>query len=625
MAALLVGLIAIFDFSLPLGVAGGVPYVLLVLLGGWFPKPKHIIVLAIVGSIMTVFGYLFSPSGGISWVVLTNRGLALFVIWTTALLLIRQKQDQAVLGVSEARFRSLIDCSSQGILVHRNYKPLYANQALASMYDFAESDEILSLDSTEVLTSPEFNIGDHNRVLAGDGVSWDKEVRGRRRDGSEFWEIRRSFVIDWGGEPAVCSIRADISERKRAEEALRKSHVELEGRVKERTDELRAQLIKGNIAELRVREARDHLNLLLDSMAEGVVTIDAKGDVEYVNPVIEEMFGYSFKELEGKNISILMPKPYHADHDNYISNFLKSGKPKIIGGYREVSGKKKDGSVFPLDLSVNEFIDVGVVKFIGTLHDLTTRKQTEQALTEARKDAEDASRVKSEFLANMSHELRTPMNAILGFGQLMMNMPKERLAEKQDDYLRNILDSGNHLLQLINDILDISAIEAGKLEMHEEEVMVIPVVEEMVTLIQTRADSGKVNVSYEIDESLFAIRADSRRFKQILLNLLSNAVKFTPENGDVSISCHQDKAEGIRFVVSDTGLGMTPAGIKKALEPFGQAKSSLVRKQEGTGLGLPLSKQLVEIHGGTLDIESIPQEGTTVTVQFPLERIVSPH
>ena len=374
LAALLVGLIAIFDFSLPLGVGGGVPYVLLVLLGGWFPKPKHIIVLAIVGSIMTVFGYLFSPSGGISWVVLTNRGLALFVIWTTALLLIRQKQDQAVLGVSEARFRSLIDCSSQGILVHRNYKPLYANQALASMYDFAESDEILSLDSTEVLTSPEFNIGDHNRVLAGDGVSWDKEVRGRRRDGSEFWEIRRSFVIDWGGEPAVCSIRADISERKRAEEALRKSHVELEGRVKERTDELRAQLIKGNIAELRVREARDHLNLLLDSMAEGVATINSKGEIEYVNPVIEKMFGYSMDELVGKNISILMPNPYHEAHDKYISNFLKSGKPKIIGGYREVSGKRKDGSIFPLDLTVNEFADVGVIKFIGTLHDLTARK-----------------------------------------------------------------------------------------------------------------------------------------------------------------------------------------------------------------------------------------------------------
>jgi PAS domain S-box-containing protein len=374
LAALLVGLIAIFDFSMPLGIAGGVPYVLLVLLGVWFPKRRHIIVLAAIGTVMTVAGYFFSPSGGISWVVLTNRGLALFVIWTMAILLIRQKHDQAVLGESEARFRSLIDRSNQGILVHQNYKPLYANQALANMYGFAASDEILSLDSTAVLTSPEYNIGDHNRVLVGNGGSWDKEVRGQRKDGSEFWEIRRSFVIDWGGTRAVCSIRADISERKHAEEVLRESHFELEERVKERTEELRTQLIKGNFAELRAREARDHLNLLLDSMAEGVATINSKGEIEYVNPVIEKMFGYSMDELVGKNISILMPNPYHEAHDKYISNFLKSGKPKIIGGYREVSGKRKDGSIFPLDLTVNEFADVGVIKFIGTLHDLTARK-----------------------------------------------------------------------------------------------------------------------------------------------------------------------------------------------------------------------------------------------------------
>jgi len=245
-----------------------------------------------------------------------------------------------------------------------------------------------------------------------------------------------------------------------------------------------------------------------------------------------------------------------------------------------------------------------------------------QQLYLAKVGAETANRTKSEFLANMSHELRTPLNAIIGYSEIIKKGMFGPLSERYREYSSDIFDSGTHLLALINDILDLSKLEAGQFELQEEDVDLSAAIRAAMHLIETTAEKSKVRVSVAPGtDAPLLVRADDRRLRQILINLLSNAVKFTPEGGRVRVSTAVT-SQGVAIAVSDTGIGMTPDHIAKAIEPFRQIDSKLSRKYEGTGLGLPLAKHLVELHGGMLIIESKVNVGTTVTATLPLERIV---
>jgi signal transduction histidine kinase len=236
-------------------------------------------------------------------------------------------------------------------------------------------------------------------------------------------------------------------------------------------------------------------------------------------------------------------------------------------------------------------------------------------------EAETANRTKSEFLANMSHELRTPLNAIIGFSEVIKLGMFGPLNERYRSYGGDIFYSGNHLLELINEILDLSKLEAGQLELHEEDIDVESTIRESRRLIEFQAQKSGVELSEAIEERLPLLRADDRRFRQILINLFSNAVKFTPEGGRVHVSVRRLNG-GIAIAIRDTGIGISPDQIPKALQPFGQIDSKISRKYEGTGLGLPLAKHLVELHGGTLTIRSEVNVGTTVTLILPLHRVV---
>jgi signal transduction histidine kinase len=237
--------------------------------------------------------------------------------------------------------------------------------------------------------------------------------------------------------------------------------------------------------------------------------------------------------------------------------------------------------------------------------------------------AETANRSKSEFLANMSHELRTPLNAIIGFSDVMKTGMFGPLSQRYRDYAADIFNSGTHLLKLINDILDLSKLEAKQAELCEEEIDLAALISSCTHLMEPQAKGAKVHLSSMAIGNLPLVRADDRRMRQILINLLSNAVKFTPEGGSVHVSVSLSP-DGIRIIVRDTGIGMTAEQIPLALEPFRQIDSSVSRKFEGTGLGLPLTKHLVELHGGSMLIESKPNVGTTITCVLPSERIVQP-
>ena len=405
-------------------------------------------------------------------------------------------------------------------------------------------------------------------------------------------------------------------------------------------------------AALVASEAR--CRAILKSVVDGIISIDERGTILFINPAAERTFGYRPNEVVGRNVSLLMPEPYRSEHDGHLARYLDTGEAHIIGIGREVEGRRKDGSTFPLDLAVSRLPEEGRTLFIGIVRDVTERKRTKEALQRAHDElearveertreltveiaerwrieaalraakeaAETANRAKTEFLAAMSHELRTPLNAILGFSEVLKISPDFSLGEKQDEYLDIIMQSGGHLLELINDILDVSAIEAGKLQLNDEYVDVAKLAEASVQLVRARAAEAKVGLSTSLPETGLRLHSDERRMKQILLNLLSNAVKFTPEGGDVSLDVHLADDGSMVFSVSDTGIGMDKAGLAKAMTMFGQVDGSLSRQYEGAGLGLPLTQRMVEAHGGTLEIESKPDLGTTAVVRIPARRVV---
>lgn len=267
----------------------------------------------------------------------------------------------------------------------------------------------------------------------------------------------------------------------------------------------------------------------------------------------------------------------------------------------------------------------GPIRMNGTVQDVTRRRQEEAALRLAKEKAEVASLAKSQFLANMSHELRTPLNAIIGFSEIMANQMLGPLGSDQYvGYAADILDSGRHLLDVINDILDMSRIEAGAVKLNESDIDLKLIAASALRLIEQRADDVGVQLINRIPDGLPTVHADQRLLRQVLINLLSNAVKFTPAGGTVTLTAGVDDDGGLWLAVGDTGIGMAPEHVSVALEPFGQVECALDRRYEGTGLGLPLVKSIMELHGGTIRIDSALGVGTTVTIALPPFRRVRP-
>ena len=266
----------------------------------------------------------------------------------------------------------------------------------------------------------------------------------------------------------------------------------------------------------------------------------------------------------------------------------------------------------------NDEVGILVDGFNGMLSQIQAR---EDGLRAARRHAEMANRAKTEFLATVSHELRTPLNAILGFSEIIKSELLGPIGTpRYHDYARDIHESGSHLLQVINDILDISKVEAGKLELSEEEVTVSDIIEKSVRLIMERTENAGLSVTVEVDPHLPFLHVDERLVKQSLINLLSNAVKFTPNGGRIMVHAFSQRDGAIAISIADTGIGIAKEDIPRILAPFGQVDSSLSRKYEGTGLGLPLVKSFIDLHGGSLEIQSEIGVGTTVTIRFPAYR-----
>ncbi|MBL4693593.1 MAG: PAS domain S-box protein [Magnetovibrio sp.] len=349
---------------------------------------------------------------------------------------------------------------------------------------------------------------------------------------------------------------------------------------------------------------------------------DLKAKIQYINAKFSEMTGYTKKEVYGKNASILNS----GDSARELYQDLWETIQKGDVWRNELKDKRKNGSVFWAMVSISPIISSQdeITHYVAVHEDITERKSVESSMHQAVLEADVANKTKTELLANMSHELRTPLNAIIGFSSsIQAEIFGPLHNEKYKEYINDIGASGQHLLELINDILDVSAIEAGKLDLNESDLEIQKLVESSVRLVQHRARQGEVDVQFKIADNLPGFHADERRMKQILLNVLSNAVKFTSKKGSVKLAVFSHPEHGLTFSIIDTGVGMDEIELIKAKLPFGQVNRGHHSKHEGTGLGLPLTKGLIELHGGTLEIISNKGIGTEVIISFNNERVTA--
>lgn len=376
-----------------------------------------------------------------------------------------------------------------------------------------------------------------------------------------------------------------------------------------------AHMIKQRTEELQQMKAR--ANAIVDVAVNGIVTIDGNGTIASFNPAAESMFGFTVSEVIGKNVKMLMPDPYHSEHDDYLSNYQQTGEAKVMGIGREVIGQRKDGTTFPLHLSVGEAEIGNESLFVGCIVDITKRREAEEELKNAKDGAESANKAKSEFLASMSHEIRTPLNAIIGMADLLLDT---KLDDDQTKYVETFQNAGDNLLAIINDILDFSKIEAGQMTIEAIDFNLREMTEKLIEILAIKAHDKGIELTLLIKpEVADNLVGDPNRLRQIITNLIGNAIKFTKAGG-VDLTIELAEGDLVRFSVKDTGIGIPQEAATKIFEKFSQADSTTTRKFGGTGLGLSISKRLTELMGGEIWVRSEVGKGSIFyfTVRLPV-------
>ena len=380
--------------------------------------------------------------------------------------------------------------------------------------------------------------------------------------------------------------------------------------------------------EARPEVQVDRFRELLEAAPDSIIEVDGEGRIALLNSVTEKMFGYSRGELLGQPIEILVPEDFRAIHHKHRVRYSKCPVMRAMGSGLVLNGQRKDGSRFPVEISLSPVKSGNGFRITAIIRDITGRKRTEEHLQEVQdkyirelelrnREMERADRLKSEFLASESHELRTPLHTIIGFSELLTEETEGILDGKHRRFLDHIRKDSSYLLTLINDILDLSKIEAGRLELRWESVDVAAVLEEALSAIRPQGSAKAIEIETNL-ELCATLSADRLRLKQVLYNLLSNAVKFTPEGGRVRIDVLTRQGH-MEISVSDTGIGIPPEEHSAIFDKFHQVGATTKGVREGTGLGLAITKRLVEYHGGRIWVESEPGKGSCFTFTIPIE------
>jgi PAS domain S-box-containing protein len=387
----------------------------------------------------------------------------------------------------------------------------------------------------------------------------------------------------------------------------------LENRVRERTDALEA---------LRHSEARHRA--IVSVAFDSIITIDLAGRVTEFNPAAERTFGYARADAVGRELADLIVPPEHREaYRNGLARYAATGQGSIIGRLLELTAMRSDGSEVPVEFAIQPILIDGQTSYTAYLRDLTERRRADELrLRSLRLEAEnqqvrEASRMKSEFLANMSHELRTPLNAIIGFSTILRDTSSDVTPDQRVEFLGDIVTSGRHLLQLINDVLDLSKVEAGKLEFRPEPVEIERVVQEVLSVLKETAANKRLSLHVDV-EPLKDVYLDAGRLKQVLYNYVSNALKFTPDTGRVTIRTRAEGAALWRLEVEDSGIGIAEQDLPRLFVEFEQVDAGAAKQHGGTGLGLALTKRLVEAQGGQVGVRSTLGQGSVFWATLPI-------
>jgi PAS domain S-box-containing protein len=485
---------------------------------------------------------------------------------------------------------TLIDRLPIGVMVLRGETILFANRTLLDVLGYETIDALLDAGGMRaVFGGPQLpaSDGDVSATLlvtaSGEPVAVDGHMQS----------------VTWEGEGALLvSIRRSLAHQA--------------------GEKVKAAERAAAAAERRAGE----LQAVLDTATDGVVILDGEGRIIGLNRSAEALFGYEAGEVVGKGMLLLFAPESHRAAFDYLDGLKTNGVASVLNDGREVMGRVRQGGLVPLFMTIGRLGDAAGDRFCAVLRDMTSFKRAESELVSARHQAEQASSQKSDFLAKVSHEIRTPLSAIIGFAEVMM---EERFGPLGNDryraYVRDIHTSGGHVISLINDLLDLSKIEAGKLDLTFTSVNLNEVVQQSVAIMQPQANRDRIIIRTALAAGLPNVVADGRSIRQIALNLLSNSIKFTMPGGQVIVSTSLSETGEAIVRVRDTGVGMTETELAVAMEPFRQV--STTPSSGGTGLGLPLTKALVEANRATFSIQSAKNAGTIVEVVFPPTRVLA--